>query len=96
MKMLMIICSEERQADVRALIDRHDVHAFSEIRDVLGAGRKGKHLGTHTWPGTSALIFTVVSEEKFRELVDALKKFRSELFEGEGIRVFSLPVESEI
>ncbi len=39
MKMLMIICPEERQEEVRALIGKHDVHSYSEIANVLGEGR---------------------------------------------------------
>jgi len=84
MNMLMIICPEERQEEVRELITKHDVHSYSEIPNVLGEGKTGKHFGTHTWPGTSVLIFTVVDETK-----------HDGLFESEGLRVFSLPVESE-
>ena len=43
MKMLMIVCPEPRQEEVRALIARHDVHSYSEIPRVLGAGKTGKH-----------------------------------------------------
>ena len=56
MKMLMIICPENRQEEVRALVGEHAVHAYSEIPGVLGEGETGKHLGTRTWPGRSALM----------------------------------------
>ncbi len=95
MNMLMIICPEERQEEVRELITNHDVHSYSEIPNVLGEGKTGKHFGTHTWPGTSVLVFTVVDETKKEELMKALKKYHDGLFESEGLRVFSLPVESE-
>ena len=75
MNMLMIICPDGRQEEVRALIDRHDVHSYTEIQNVLGEGRTGKHLGTHTFPGQSALIFTVVPAGKMDELVQALKEY---------------------
>lgn len=94
MKMLMIICPENRQEEVRALIGRHDVRAYSEIPHVLGEGSTGKHLGTHTFPGQSALVFTVVSSGKKDELVAALKEYHDGLYEGEGLRVFALPVEA--
>lgn len=96
MKMLMIICSDNRQEEVRALIAKHDVHAYSEIRDVLGEGKTGKHLGTHTWPGKSALVFSVVEDGKMPELLKALKQFQSGLYEGEGLRAFVLPVEQSL
>ena len=94
MKMLMIVCPEPRQEEVRALIARHDVHSYSEIPRVLGEGKTGKHLGTHVFPGQSVLIFTVVSAGKKDELVQALKAYHENLLTGEGLRVFALPVES--
>ena len=94
MKMLMIVCPESRQQDVRELIAQHDVHSYSEIPHVLGEGKTGKHLGTHVFPGQSVLIFTVVSAGKKDELVQALKEYHENLLAGEGLRVFALPVES--
>ena len=94
MKMLMIVCPEPRQEEVRALIAKHDVHSYSEIPNVLGEGKTGKHLGTHVFPGKSVLVFTVVASAKKEELVQALKEYHESLLAGEGLRVFSLPVES--
>ena len=94
MKMLMIICPEQRQEEVSALIAKLEVHSYSVIPNVLGAGKTGKHLGTHTWPGKSVLLFTVVESAKKDELVQALKTYQAGLYEGEGLRVFALPVES--
>ena len=94
MKTLMIVCPETRQEEVRALIAKHNVHSYSEIPNVLGEGKTGKHLGTHTFPGKSVLVFTVVAAAKRDELVQALKEYHDGLFEGEGLRVFALPVES--
>ena len=94
MKMLMIICPENRQQEVRGIIAKHDIRGYSEIQNVLGEGTTGKHLGTHTFPGKSVLVFTVVASSKKDELVQALKEYHESLFEGEGLRVFALPVES--
>ena len=94
MKMLMIVCPENRQEEVRAIIAKHEVRGYSEIQNVLGEGATGKHLGTHVWPGKSVLVFTVVAASKKDELVQALKDYHQSLFEGEGLRVFALPVES--
>ncbi|HAL91626.1 MAG TPA: hypothetical protein DCM68_01210 [Verrucomicrobia bacterium] len=94
MKMLMIICPETRQQEVRAIIAKHDVRGYSEIQNVLGEGTTGKHLGTHLWPGKSVLIFTVVASAKKDELVQALKEYNESLLAGEGLRVFALPVEA--
>lgn len=96
MKLLMIICPEERQAEIRDLIGRHDVHAYTELTNVIGEGATGKHLGTHAWPGKSVLVFTAVPKAKEQELVAALSDFKTRLYPGEGIRAFALPVESLI
>ena len=94
MKMLMIVCPENRQEEVRAIIAKHEVRGYSEIQNVLGEGATGKHLGTHVWPGKSVLVFTVVAAAKKDELVQALKEYHESLLAGEGLRVFALPVES--
>ena len=96
MKMLMIVCPEGRRDDMRALIARHDVHAYSEIENVTGEGETGKKLGSRVFPDRSALIFTVVSEEKEHELVSALRHCAAELYPGEGMSAFVLPAEKVI
>lgn len=94
MKMLMIVCPENRQKEVRELIAKHNVHSYSAIPNILGEGKTGKRLGTHFFPGKSVLVFTVVATAKKDELVRALKEYQAGLFEGEGFRAFALPVES--
>lgn len=94
MKMLMIVCPENRRTEVRALIVRHEIRSYSEIANVLGEGKTGKHLGTHTFPGKSVLIFTIVAPTKMKELVTALRTYQKDLYQGEGFRVFAVPVES--
>ncbi len=96
MKMMIIICPESRREDIRAVLDRHEVHRFSEMKDVTGEGTTGKHMGTRLWPGSSSLIFTVLPDEKTSELLDALKTCTRELYPGEGLRAFVLPVEQAI
>ena len=96
MKMLLIVCPKARQDEVTQLIERHGVHAYSEIPEIIGAGKTGKKLGTHTFPEKSSLVFTVVSEEKEQELVAALKHCATTLYPDEGMRAFVLPIESVI
>jgi len=96
MRMLMIICPQDRETDVRRLIAQHDVHAYSEISSVIGEGATGKKFGTHTFPQTSTLIFTIVPPEKDAELEKALREFASGLYPSEGLRVFALQAEPVI
>ncbi len=96
MKMLVVICPRGREAEVRALLGRHGGHAYTEVPDVLGEGVTGKHLGTHTFPGTSALLFTVVPAAQATELTDALRALKGQLYPGESLHAFSVPVEAVV
>jgi hypothetical protein len=93
MKMLILIGPEGRESDLRDLIARHSVHAYSEFRHVIGEGETGRHLGTSVFPGRSVVIFTVVPDNRLAELKTALAEFRKGLYAEEGIRAFVLPVE---
>jgi len=96
MKMVMIICPEKRQDDVRDLIAAQDVHAYTEVKEILGEGATGKKFGTHVWPDKPIIIFTVVKDEKKNDLMAALRKCSNSLFPGEGMRAFVMPVEEAI
>lgn len=96
MKMIMIICPQSREEEVYTLIARHDVHAYSAIHDVTGAGQSGRKMGTHVWPGKSILMFAVVDDSKSTELAAALKECEENLFPGEGMRAFIMTIDSMI
>ena len=96
MKMLMVICPENRQGEIRTLIAKHDVHAYSEVRDIIGAGATGPHLDNRTWPGKSVLVFSVIPDEKKAELLAAIRDCAKTLFPSEGLRAFVLPVEEMV
>ena len=59
MKLLMVICPEERRDQVTAMVEKHGVRSFTELPQVLGEGVTGKRLGTHVWPGQSVLMASV-------------------------------------
>ena len=96
MKMLMIICPESNSEELRELIAKYDIHAYSKIHDVTGEGEKGKKLGTRVWPGKSLIMFTVLPEGKERELLDAIKTCKRSLLPEESMHAFVLPVEEAI
>ena len=96
MKMIMIICPDSRREAIRELIAKHDVHTFSELDNVVGQGRTGKHLNTRVWPGKFTLLFTVAANEKKDELLAALKTCTHELYPEESLHAFVMPVEESI
>jgi hypothetical protein len=96
MKMLLIICPEGRQREIRDRIWGHDIHAYTELKDVTGEGLKGKKLGSRVWPDTSIIVFTVIPNEKVDGLVSDLRRFSEDLFPDEGMRVFVMPAEQVV
>ena len=94
MKMLMVVGPEGREEELRSLLAEHAVHAYSELREVLGEGATGPRRGTRIWPGRSVLLFAVMPEGRVPALASALKQWAAQLPPGEGVRAFSLPAES--
>jgi nitrogen regulatory protein PII len=95
-KMIMILCPSSQLEHVQKLIDGHHVHGYTEILEVRGAGVSGKHLGTRAWPGTSALVFSVVEAARVDELTAAVRALATRCSPGEGLRAFVLPVEAMV
>ncbi len=93
MNMLMIICPQNREENIRGVIEKHGVHFYSEIGNVTGTGKTGKRMGNRLWPGTSTLMFTTVEDDKKNELISALKSCSADLYPGEGLKAFILPAE---
>ncbi len=96
MRMLLIFCAGSKVDAIRRLIDAHEVHGYTEIRDLIGSGTTGLHMGTRAHPGASALILAAVDERKSGELADALADLARTCAPEEGLRVFVLPVERMI
>ena len=93
MKMVMIICPENRTDTIRKVIAGQDVHAYSELHEVSGAGEKGMKFGNRVWPGQSVVIFTVVPEGKKAQLFSALRECRESLPSADSLHAFVVPVE---
>lgn len=96
MKMVMIICPDHRIAELREQIRKHNIHAYTELKDVAGEGLTGKKLGTRLWPEKSIIVFTVISDDRKDDLLADLRRCSESLFPEEGMRVFVLPVEAVI
>lgn len=96
MKLLVILCDQGLEGRVRAIIDEHEVHGYTEIPEARGSGTTGRHLGTRAFPGSVCVIFTAVEADKADRLVEALGNFCDACSEGEGIRAFVLDVSKAI
>jgi len=94
MKLLMALVPSECLEHAQRVIEAHDIHAYSEIPRVLGAGRGGRKLGTRAFPGTSSMLLVIVDTEESERVVEALRDTAEETGCLTGIRVFALPAES--
>lgn len=96
MKLIVAFCSSSSLERVRALIDAHEVHGYTEFPETPGSGLTGRHMGSRAWPGTSSVIMTAVEDAKASELLDALARLARECGPDEGLRAMVLPVETMI
>lgn len=94
--MLLLIGPQNRREELIRLIEARQVRAYSELDQVTGEGATGKKLGTHAWPEKSCLIFTVVADEIAADLIAAIRDYHKSLYPGEGLKAFTLPVETEV
>ncbi|HPR65297.1 MAG TPA: hypothetical protein PK014_13895 [Thermoanaerobaculia bacterium] len=74
MKMLMIITSTECREEVESFLKDQKVPGYTEIPTVYGEGHTGPKFGSWAFPGTSTIIFTVVPNEQFDEVMKVLRE----------------------
>lgn len=43
MKMVMIICPENRNEELRELIAKHDIHAYTELKEITGEALQARN-----------------------------------------------------
>jgi len=93
MKMIVVVCPQERHAEFRDSLQEHGVHAYTEMRHVVGQGETGKKFGTRIWPEESILILMVVDDDRKAQLLELVRHCQSRLYPAEGMRAFVMPVE---
>lgn len=75
MKMLMIIIDESKREELEIFLDRSGVDGFTEISHAAGMGASGPRLGSSAFPKTSAVIFSLLSEEALERLRRGVDSF---------------------
>lgn len=93
MKMIIIVCPEGRHEDLRKAIESHGLHAYTELRHVIGAGETGKKLSSHIWPGESVIFFLVIENRQKPAILEIVRQCQAKLYPSEGMRAFVVPVE---
>jgi len=93
MRLMMVLTPSDCLSDVQTLLDEYDIHAYTEIPNVLGTGESGRKMGTRAFPGTTSMILAIVSKEEGERLVAAVKGYGEECNCCHELRIFALPAE---
>ena len=91
MRMLMIVVDDGKKEELEVLLRRSGVAGWTEIPGALGMGATGPRLGSAAFPKTSAVLFTIVGDERARALAAELKTYCAEC--GERLKIASWAVE---
>jgi len=87
----MVIVDDDHKEELEACLVDAGLHAYTEIPETFGMGITGPHLGSRAFPGTSAIIFSILEDdglEAFRETVAQFKESR-----GVRVKVVAWEVE---
>jgi hypothetical protein len=98
MNMLLIVFRESLEEEVRGLLKKLDVKAFTELHEVEGAGECGAVFQSFAWPGANSMILTALPEDHLKRVVEGLQAFRDQRVKQQHgakipLRVFLLPCE---
>jgi nitrogen regulatory protein PII len=75
MKMLMAIIDSSRKEELELVLQRAGVQGWTEIPHVRGMGSTGPRLESAAHPGSSAIIQTLVEDEKLQPLVEVILSY---------------------
>ena len=101
MKMLVVVFRDSLTSQVHALLNEHEVRAFSELHNVAGKGESGATSQFFLDPSTNRMILTAVSDTAAYRLIDGFTRFRSQQEAATSdhalpLHVFVLPCEQAV
>lgn len=93
MKALLVVTdSDAVPAFERALSEKHE--GFTVLRAAVRSGREGLKAGDRVHPGSSSLIFTVMTEGEEARTLDALRQARDAAGYADRTRMWAFDVEA--
>ncbi len=93
MRMFVLMYSGPSPRRVEAILERHDVHAWTSYTGGKGAGATGRHEGSRAWPGETTVVMSVVPAAGADALAAALRQEAAALPGGERLHLAVLPIE---
>ena len=101
MKMVVLIFRRTLDDEVRNLLEKLDIHAYTEIPKVHGIGEAGAAFGSFTSLGENSLILLAVPKEQASQMVKVFQDLRDRLGKDQHdakipMKLFVLPCEQII
>ena len=91
MKMVMIIVDEAKREELEVFLDRSGLEGYTEVSHAAGLGTSGLRLGSSAFPKTSAVVFSVLTEEALANLNAGVDQFCANC--GEELRMVAWDVD---
>jgi len=101
MKMVVLIFRRSLNDEVRDLLEKLEIHAYTEVPKVHGIGETGAAFGAFTSLGENSLIFLAVPKEQASQMVKGFQELRDRLSKDQHdakvpMKLFVLPCEQII
>lgn len=96
MKMVMIVFRNALTEQVLALLQEHEIKAYTLFPEVSGVGSTGAASGSFSSPGVNSMVLVALPDEQADRVVDRLKAFHDALVHDHPagkapVHVFVLP-----
>jgi hypothetical protein len=101
MKLVVLTFRNSLDLEVRKLLEKEEIRAYTEICKVHGIGEAGPAFGSFTWPGENSVILLVLPKERADNMVKAFGALRDRLTKEQHnakipMKLFVLPCEQII
>ncbi len=90
-RLLMVLTTEDLKEEVETLLTAAGVDGYTEVGNAAGFGKTGARLGSSAYPGTSAIVFSILPAAVPAGLVVQLAELKRQ--RGDRLRVVAWDVE---
>jgi len=95
-KMIYLIYDSTLDHQVTHILKNFNIKNYTKIKNINGSGTSGLRLGNSLGPGLNNFIFLVVEDELTIRLKSQIIKYKNNLLEKNGLKMFIMPLEEEI
>jgi hypothetical protein len=74
-KLVMIVVDESKKEELEVVLEEAGVEGYTELSHASGRGSTGPRLGGRAFPRTSAVVFSILSDDALDGLRTAIRAF---------------------